>query len=220
VSEHLDDEMSIFGKDFISEYIQKATKEDRVPDEIFSTFGDIISIYAGDNDVMLEDLLHCISPKLYQSAPNQIVSFIKSFYEASVEHPDGKCMIRRLALEATRCMKSKESNALKSPLSAASVKAFLSICIRNRDEWTEIALSFIEHVIEEGSKETHRYTKATTQKGRGPISLCNAGVKDCCETFGWKMLEIVLVEAVEKMAKLGSFIDAFICARADWRCHG
>ncbi len=30
------------------------------------------------------------------------------------------------------------------------------------------------------------------EEERGPIILCNTGLLDCCEKFGWKMMKYVL----------------------------
>jgi hypothetical protein len=206
------------GKDFIKRYIESESKKHRVPNEIYPAFGDIMSVYAGDNDAMTENLLVCVSTQAYRNAPDQILSFLNAFHAAASATPDGMLMTKRFTLKVLECMKLEAASSLKTTISSSAVKSFLSLCagMNEGDDWSNIVVCFIRSVTVESCQDiqTHQASyhyssrPASVQKGKGPVVLCGSGIKHCCEKFGWKLLEGPLVDAVKKMIEFGSLTHA------------
>jgi len=62
---NIDDKIRVFGKKFIKQYLAAASTVNQLPKDLSLAFADILSIYAGDNDEMMANLLTCITPATY-----------------------------------------------------------------------------------------------------------------------------------------------------------
>ena len=212
------EEMRKFAKDFIRKYIQAASLRSSIPNELSPAFRGILNIYSEDYDRLVEDLLLCISPRAYRTAPDHVVTFIKAFHTASLSHGDQ--MSKRVVSKAVQCMELGDCNTVTAVLSATSVKTCLALFLEaeSKNEWVEAVVSFIKNVNKESCQDVKQkhscYSPlSSVKKGLGPVSLCNSGIKSCCEKFGWKTLEGVVKDAVEKMIQMGSLSSALTFVR-------
>ncbi len=198
------------GVDFLQCYILDQTT--RIPCELIKVLPQIISWFTNENDAK-SLFVKCIKKEAYAHEPNHAISFVFDFKEAVGNETLGHAISKKLADQLVECM---VPTSLETPLIATptkkSIKDFVSMFIGDECLSDDIGTvrTFIEHVIWAScqlKKVENRYLyrgEPIIEEAKGPTILCNTGLLDCCEKFGWKTMEDVLGLAVQKMIEHGS----------------